>query len=203
MSQRTGLLRAIGAGAIAIVCLAGNPASAQVYNAYKQFRLKANPNGDWSYLAAGELLTQKIKTCANVAKFECWWNGGSFPNSAIIGANKSGMTVDFDTIVLPADYLDLDPENLSDVTLQWTAVAAGTVLVHGNFLGVDTNEASHNLAILHNGTAVKSFTISAYQQEEKFHLMIPVAPGDTISFASYTNGATYLSTGLQATITPQ
>jgi hypothetical protein len=174
-----------------------------MYNAYKQFRLKANPNGDWSYLAGGELLNTKLKTCAGDKKFFCWWNGGSFPNSAIIGANKSGTTLSFDTIVLPPDYLDLDPENLGDDTLQWTAGASGTVLVDGNFIGVDTNEASHNVAVLHNGAVVKSYTISTYQQKEKFHLMIAVVTGDTISFVSYTNGASYLSTGLQAKITPQ
>lgn len=123
------------------------------------------------------------------------------PNSAIVGANKSGSTVSFYTIVLPAKYMILDPENLSDVTVQWTASSSGEVRVTGNFLGVDTNEQSHNVAVLHNGEAIKSFTIGQYQQKDAFALTVDVAARDTISFASYTNGYAYLSTGLQAAIT--
>lgn len=175
-------------------------ASAQTFDAFKEFKLKDNPNGDWSYLFAGQLLTTKLKACGGVTKFQCWWNDGQEPDSSVVGANKSGTTLSFETINLPPKHLLLDPESNADVSAQWTAPSAGSVEVTGNFLGVDTNEASHSVAILHNGTALKTFTMSAYQQESKFHLAFQVAAGDTISFASYTNGWTNLSTGLQATI---
>ncbi len=188
-------------GAVFALTLQAQPVMAQKMDAWKQFSLKQNPNGQWSYLAAGELQTKTLKKCGNVKRLLCWWNGGQVPNSAVVGANKSGSTVSFYTIVLPAKYLLLDPENLSDVAVQWTASSTGTVRVTGNFLGVDTNEQSHDVAVLHDGVAVKSFTIGQYQQQVPFAVTVDVAPGDTISFASYTNGYAYLSTGLQAEIT--
>ena len=116
----------------------------------------------------------------------------------------SDAAVSYDTIVLPAATLALDPENTGDVTVLWTAASAGTVVVTGNFLGVDTSEASHKVAVLHNGTALKTFTIASYQQKAKFHLSLTVAAGDTIGFASYTPGQySYLTTGLQVKIIPQ
>lgn len=184
-------------------CAAAAPACAQTANAFADFALKKNPNGAWSYLAGGALLAQTLNPCAGVTKLLCRWNGGGQPNSAIVGANKNHGNADYYTIVLPPKYLVLDPEQLSDATVQWTAPAAATVLVTGNFLGVDTSEASHAVAVLHNGVSLKSFTISQYQQKAKFKLKLAVAAGDTISFSSTTSGYAYLSTGLQATITPQ
>ena len=189
--------------AAVLAVAATSPAPAQTASAFAQFALKKNPNGAWRYLAGGTLLSQTINPCAGVAKLLCRWNGGSLPNSAIIGANKNHGNATYFTIVLPPKYLVLDPETLPDVTVQWTAPAAATILVTGNFLGVDTSEASHAVAVLHNGVSVKNFTISQYQQKAKFTLKLAVAAGDTIGFASYTNGYAYLSTGLQATITPQ
>jgi hypothetical protein len=186
--------------AIALACSAG-AASAQSYNAYGQFKLKHNPNGAWSYLTAGSPLATKLPDCANLSNFNCWWNKGSFPDSAIIGAATKHAAVSYETIVLPPKYLALDPESVGDVTVQWTAPSAGQVLVSGNFLGVDTNEASHTTAVLHNGVTLKTFTIATYQQKAKFHLTVTVAAGDTIGFASYTPGGySYLTTGLQAKI---
>ena len=190
-------------GASAIVAGLAAPAAAQGVSAFGQFSLAANPNGAWSYLAGGTLLDKTLNPCSGVTKFQCWWNGGSLPNSAIVGANRTGKPISYYTIVLPANYLALDPENASPVVVQYTAPAAATLLVAGNFLGVDTSEASHTVAVLHNGTVLKSFTMAAYKQKSAFRLKVPVAAGDTISFASYNNGFGYLSTGLQAKITPQ
>lgn len=179
-------------------------ARAQTFDAYKQFKLHHNPNGPWSYLAGGTILTGKLVNCASVTGYNCWWNKGSEPNSAIVGAAEKHASVSYDTIVLPADYIALDPEDVGDATVEWTAPSAGQAVIAGNFLGVDTNEASHSVAVLHNGTALKTFTISAYKQKSKFHLSVTVAVGDTITFSSYTpNAYSYLTTGLQAKITLQ
>ena len=190
-----------GAIGMAFFGLVSAGAAARTDDAYRQFRLRHNPNGAWSYLAGGALLSTKLPDCAGVSNFNCWWNGGSLPNSAIIGAATKHAAVSYDTIVLPAATLALDPENAGDVTVLWTAASAGTVVVSGNFLGVDTNEASHMVAVLQNGVALKTFTIASYQQKVKFHLSLAVAAGDTIGFASYTPGQyAYLTTGLQVKV---
>jgi hypothetical protein len=191
--------------ALAMLAFTSAPALAQTSNAYSQFKLKHNPNGAWSYLGAGAVLGSKLPDCAGLSNFNCWWNGGQLPSSAIIGAATKHAAVSYDTIVLPASTLALDPENIGSVAVQWTAPSAGQAVISGRFLGVDTNEASHSVAVLHNGTALKSYTIAHYQQKAKFHLSVTVAAGDTISFISYTPGSNYgyLTTGLQAKITLQ
>ena len=177
-------------------------ARAQSYDAYKQFSIKQNPAGSWSYVAAGQLLTTPTKTCNNIAKDYCWTNGKSgFPNVAAVEANKTGTTLHYADVVLPAKYLDFDPQGVASVAFQWTAPASANVVVSGNFLGVATDQGSHQVAVLHNGTQIATYTISAYQQKETFSLPVTVAAGDTIAFTSYTgNGGGALSTGLQAKI---
>jgi hypothetical protein len=176
-------------------------AHAQTYDAFKQFSIKYNPSGPWSYLAGGALLTVKDTKCNSITKDYCWTRGTGFPNIASDEANKTGTAIHYADVNLPASYLDFDPQGISNVTFQWTAPASGEVIVSGNFLGVATDEGSHEVAVLHNGAVLTQYTISAYQQKEIFKLSVTVAAGDTIGFASFTgNGGGALSTGLQAKI---
>jgi hypothetical protein len=185
----------------AVACHAGQ-AAAQTYDAFKQFSIKDNPSEAWSYLAAAQKLTAKLTTCDGIKKLYCWTNEGtSFPNVAAAEANKTGASAQYADVTLPANYLDLDPQGLASVGFQWTAPAAATIHVTGNFLGVASDEASHNVAVLYNGTPLVTYTISRFQQKETFRLHLSVAAGDTIAFTSYTaNGGGALSTGLQAKI---
>jgi hypothetical protein len=184
--------------------LASHATAATTYNAWSNFSIKANPTGPWSYLAGGTLLAQTIPNCNGDKRLLCWWNGQSAPTSATVIANKTGQTVTYYTIVLPVKYLSLDPENSADATVQWTAPAAGKITIAGNFLGVDTNEATHNVAVTHNGAPLKTWAITTYKQEVKFHFNVTVAAGDTIAFKNITNNNySYLSTGLHAIIQTQ
>jgi hypothetical protein len=180
----------------------GELAAAQTYDALKQFSIKDNPSETWSYVAAGQKLTSKITICGGIKKLNCWTNGGtSFPNTAADEANKTGAAVQYADVTLPASYLDLDPQGIANVGFQWTAPAAAEVHVTGNFLGVASDQGSHNVAVLYNGTALVTYTISHFQQKETFRLHLSVAAGDTIAFLSFTgNGGSALSTGLQAKI---
>jgi hypothetical protein len=176
------------------------PAVGQTYNPVAQFGVKHNPNGAWSYLADGMLLSKTLKSCAGVSGFNCWWTGESQPSSGTIGGNRSADTVSYDTIRLPAHTISLDPEYASPAVVQWTAPSAGTATITGNFMGVDTDEASHSVAVLHDGTALATYTVAHYQQKQKFRFTVAVQSGDTIGFANYAQGWTYLTTGLQARI---
>jgi hypothetical protein len=180
----------------------GEKAFAQTYDAFKQFSIKDNPGEAWTYVAAGQKLTTKITTCDGMKKLYCWTNGGAaLPNVAADEANKTGASVQYADVTLPASYLDLDPQGIANVGFQWTAQAAANIHVTGNFLGVASDEGSHNVAVLYNGTPLVTYTISHFQQKETFRLHLSVAPGDTIVFLSYTgNGGAALSTGLQAKI---
>ena len=82
------LAASLGLGAVA---LHGERAAAQTYDAFKQFSIKDNPSETWTYVAAGQKLTDKITICDEIKKLNCWTNGGtSFPNTAAAEANKTG-----------------------------------------------------------------------------------------------------------------
>jgi hypothetical protein len=184
-----------------IVAAPARQARAQTYDAFKQYSIRHNPHGAWSYVAAGALLTTKYKQCNGITRDYCWTNGGSGFAVAADEANKTGKTIQYLDVVLPPKYLDFDPTGIANVAFQWTAPAAGNVTVSGNFLGVATNEGSHEVAVLHNGAVLVMYTMSAYQQKNTFNLPVTVAAGDTIAFTSFTgNGGGALSTGLQAKI---
>ena len=175
--------------------------AAGVDNAWSAFSLKSNPNGPWSYLSGGTLLGQTIPNCEGYAKLLCRWNGQQPSSSCVAAANKTGATATFYTIVLPPRYIWLDPENTPSSTVQWTAPITGSVIVTGNFLGIDTSEATHTVAVTHNGTALKTWSVGTYQQKIKFSFTVPVKAGDTVAFQNITNNAyANLSIGLQATI---
>ena len=88
--------------------------------------------------------------------------------------------------------------------MQWTAPTAGSVVIAGNFLGIDTSEATHTVAVTHNGAALKTWSVSTYKQKIKFNFAVAVKAGDTIAFQNITNNAyANLSIGLQATIKSQ
>jgi hypothetical protein len=192
---------ALSASIAVLGALAGSVACAQSYNAFSQFSLKTNPNQVWTYEAAGNLLTTKVKVCNSIQKDDCWTNGGSFPSIAAAEANKTGGTINYLDVTLPARYLDLDPTGVANVGIQWTAPGRGAVRVKGNFLGVAHDEGSHTVAIMHGDQMLQSFTISSYQEIQSFNFFVSVNAGDVISFVSFTgNNGNSLSTGLQAEI---
>jgi hypothetical protein len=192
---------AVLAAAFVLSAYAGQ-APATTYDAFKQFSIKMNPNGPWSYVAAGQILPNSNTKCNGIKKDYCWTsNGAGFPDVAAAEANKTGKTISYADVSLPASYLDMDPEGVTSVAFQWQAKVAGTVSVTGNFLGVASDQGSHDVAILHNGTSLLSVTISSFQQKQAFKLKVAVAAGDTIAFTCFTgNGGGALSTGLQAKI---
>ena len=112
------------------------------------------------------------------------------------------MPAAFLTIRLPGDHLDLDPESAANVRTRFTAPMAGTFVVSGDFLGVDTSENSHAVSILVNGKSAYANTISRFGQRDAFNLTRKLNRGDTVDFLVSTGSAcTYLGTGLKAILT--
>src|SRR5580692_7973534 len=124
------------------------------YNAATEFSLSSNPNGVWSYLVSGSLLSAALTGSGSTAGFNEWWNGKAVPNSTDIAANVSGSTLTIsNSIVMPTNVLQMDPEANSNVAVRFTVPAAGNYAIIGNFLGIDTNEKLHSVEIMHNGVA--------------------------------------------------
>ena len=190
---------------LGFVCLilCGN-ANAATYNPVTAFSLAANPNGAWSYLYGTSLLPTPVTGCASTVGFNCWFDSLAAPNSAVVGENTTGSPLTISgTVIVPTNYLAMDPESQSDVDVRFTAPAAGSCVITGSFLGIDTSEQSHPVEIIDDGVAIFNSTISGYGQSEAFNLSESLKAGDVLDFDNLT-GATWtnLSTGLAVTITP-
>lgn len=179
----------------------GAQASAS-YNAVDDFSIASNPNGVWSYLASGTpLSTSGHNFGGGQSGWDYWWSAQPIPTSEAIFKNVTGSPTQLLTIVLPPGYLGMDPESASNIDLRFVAPSSGTYSIGGNFLGIDTNEQSHPVEILDNGSMIFSNSIGAYGQTDLFSLSESLQAGDVLDFESLT-GATYfyLSTGLAVTI---
>src|SRR5262249_22550888 len=98
--------------------------------------------------------------------------------------------------------LGMDPEALS-VTARWTAPAAGTWSLAGFFQGIDTQERSHNVAIVENGNVslLDPTNLFSYGQQVPFNLTVTLKQGDTVDFLVASTGASgNLSTGLSVEV---
>jgi len=180
----------------------GGLASAATYCADGQFSSKSNPNGMWSYLANGALLTDQLLISGNKLT-PCWWNGRQLPYSGVVCKNETKTTqIWSNTVVVPAGYISMDPQDNKSVAVQWTAPAAGTFAIKGKFVGVDTYQHVHPVQVTHNGTVIWTQTITRYNETFHFNLTETVAAGDTIDFvvADPNNELYSLSTGLVARI---
>ena len=168
------------------------------YNAAGNFSTASNPNGVWSYRDNGAVLT----TAGTGSNYARWSNNQAIPNSASITENTTTTTQNYsNTINLPVGYLNLDPESLANAAVQFTAPTAGVYTFTGSFLGTDTGEQAHAVAISVNGTTVQTGTITSYGQSVAINLTETLAAGGTAVFASDT-GAWYsnLSTGLSLAV---
>jgi hypothetical protein len=168
----------------------------------------ANPNGVWSYYYGATLYSAPSQTsaaCIGTGTL-CWQFLGGIPDDITVGQNNTGSTKTFGTISVPTGYAFLDPESLG-ATILFTAASTGSYTISGNFRGVDTSENSHPVEILDNGLSVFSSTISTFGGTAPFSFGESLSAGDKIAFEVLTGstGCTYcdLSTGLQATITPE
>jgi len=177
-------------------------APAATSDAVADFSVDHNPNGAWRYLAGASLLGSVNHKDCDALGIACRWNGNPVCNSAIVAASTTGAPASFLTIRLPADHLLMDPESIASVRVRWTAPAAGSYEIQGDFLGVDTSERSHPVAILEDAKQkIYSNTISSYGQQAAFDLTRKLARGETVDFVVSTGSAcSYLSTGLKATV---
>jgi hypothetical protein len=169
------------------------------------FSSTTNPNGVWTYeydgtaFSSGQAVTNFVGS-----GLSGWYDGEAEPNAIYILQNVTGSNASAETIVDPTGTLWMDPEG-GNVSVMFTAPAAGTYTITGDFLGIDTGENSHPVDILDNGTGVLSGTISSYGQDDPFSFPETLSAGDTITFyvGTGSTGCAYcnLSTGLDGTIT--
>ena len=176
------------------------------YNAVKDFALSTNPNGQWSYLYNNALMKTSINATTSTGQV-AWQaevlDGYAIQVGTILGSSPFVYNLgNGDTFDFPTDHLYMSPW-LGNVTVRFTAPSAGQYMVTGDFLGIETEQASHPVEILVNGSSVMAMTLSSYNQKIPFSFSQTVKAGDTIDFVNVGSGAQlgYL-TGMTATIVP-
>ena len=179
---------------------------ASTYDAAGDFSAAANPNGPWSYLVSGSLLTQGQTTCNGLAGIACWDNADfTLPHFTSVSDNMTASPIaENSSVTLPPGELNMDPE-ANSVMVVWTAPSAGTWSVKGFFSGLDTESPSHPAeVILDSSTTLFSTTVDFHGQLSPFSFTRTLSAGDTLDFEVDTgNGGFNIGTGFDATISSQ
>lgn len=208
--------RRVGVGplwlmAMCAIAAIGTASRASAANIANEFSATTNPNGVWTYeylkgsaYTAYDAATQGSAPCALISTSNaCYSSGTIFGAQTYLIDNVSGSNITGTTQIDPSGYLWMDPQSLG-VEVVYTAAAAGTYAITGDFLGIDVSENTHTVDILDNGTSVWSGTIASYGADDTFSFSEALSAGDTISFQVV--GAPYfynLGTGLDAQVNLQ
>jgi hypothetical protein len=195
-------IRSVTITAITLLALFPKASIARTfYDAVKNFSIKANPNGPWSYLSAVPL-PYKANSIMGVKGLPYWYSNlqGCCENAYVV-RNKTGAPADILTIVAPIDHLWFDPQGNANVIVRFQAPKAGVYVFAGDFLGIDTDQVSHPVSISENAVTIFSGTISSYGQSLPYKLKMTLSVGDTIDFICATGARLNdLSTGLAVKI---
>ncbi len=194
--------------AIALLLIVSPAASAQTWNAVKDFSLASNPNGVWSYGSLtkyGAPLTLYTTTCTNLFGLpdSAWATQGC--NTPYVLHNDSSQPICFETICVPPDYFQLDIGNNGAgpfiSVVRWTAPQSGTFTIYGSVEGLDWFAPTHtDLRVIYNSNKeLLKVAIDSYESPVDFYRQLTVSSGDTIDFAM--NGLdgnwSFCSTGIQ------
>lgn len=192
----------------ASLALANHACAASHYDVVKDFRLKSNPNGVWTYMDPAPVIYAH-HSFEGVSGLENW--SDDIPNDAgiVIAANKTGQTVMLEdgTLTFPADYLLIDTEQHNPgAIVQFQAPTAGSYTIKGNFFHLDSNEGrdvriSIILGSFESGPALFYAKLN-HHNPQKFNVTTPLQAGQTLQFfvvRSPTEKPDYV--GLQAKIT--
>jgi hypothetical protein len=180
----------------AALCLAlsaapaiGNMACASSrYDAVKDFSIKSNPNGVWTYMDSAPLAYAHRKY-ENVKGLYNWSDDLKSPFEVSIIRNKTGSPVSLEngTLTLPTGYLAMHGGANSPgagIGIQFQAPSVGTYDVDLNVVALDTNEARKLPVIVYqNGVAVEVIIVRVHGHA-RYRNGFALASGDTLSFVA-------------------
>jgi hypothetical protein len=183
---RTALLCAI---ALTVLPLATAHATTK-YDMVKQFSIKQNPAGVWSYWDDNysSPLPYAHRNYRGIKGFQCWSNKRPYVNQKVtICVNKTGQTITLDkgNFVFPPGYVMLSPENYGNAYVQFTALSTGTYTVKGRYIPLALKEAHKNNAYIERfGSEDKALWFGKVDGHgaKRFDLTVPLQQGDTLHF---------------------
>jgi hypothetical protein len=182
---------------------------ASTYDVVRDFNIKANPNGVWSYQNSSNNLAYSARRFQGIPGLENWSDDANSPDTVTIVRNKTGGPVSlFDQeMTLPPNCLALESSNdsaIGDANIVFHAPAAGTYTIKGNFLGLDVKEAHYtHINIFKNSDDYLLGTYAKANRKVRFDLIVALAAGDTITFQVESSGSVKArhDVGLSAKIT--
>jgi hypothetical protein len=180
---------------------------ASTYDVVRDFNIRANPNGVWSYQDTTNLAYAHHQY-QGVRRLDNWSDDANSPNTVTIVRNKTGAPVSlFDQeMTLPPNYLALESGNGSQgdsANIVFTAPSTGNYTITGDFRGLDHREAGDtHVYVIEDGTQYL-WGGNAKPYRLKFNLNAALAAGDTITFQVEDNYRTHArhDVGLTAKIT--
>ena len=176
--------------AVALSLLVSLAASAQTYDAVKDFSIASNPNGVWSYgyLTAPRtpliLYTWSDNQCLPGMS---WWGVylGGCNAMPVVGHNDTDQIICWLTNCLPPEFL-MPQAGWNDElsVVRWTAPSSGTYLVRGAVMGIDCYyPTTSNFHVMYNTTKqLLRVVVDSCNSPFSFHHRMVFATGDTLDF---------------------
>lgn len=179
------LNRILIAGAAATLIAGAAHADARVNNELENDALdfsSTSSTGVWSYGTGVTGTTFTPYPNFNPGCFgagsACWQTATPVDLVPAVVANLSGATINFGTVVLPADVLLLYPGPNTNSIVRFTVPVSGIYDISGVYELLDTNPTGVNAIIAVNNTIVASFLLT------NPGAMHPDTPGESQSFSA-------------------
>ncbi|HIJ86238.1 MAG TPA: LamG domain-containing protein [Desulfuromonadales bacterium] len=204
---RAGLVGALLFGGAAVV------QAAQSFDLAKDFAIKKNPNGPWSY---GYSATRGSAFKLFNTTFDQMIYGGHmiawqlpYGDPTFAGAEqpivKALEAIDQHwSVFTPTGTVTMHPGPAGDNSvIRWTAPETATYKIDGAFTGRDINGTTTDVAVLSGNVQIFSENVFGFNNPYPFTATMPVHKGQTVDFTVGYGGNGYIcdSTGIAATIT--
>lgn len=174
------------------------------FDAVKDFSLKANPNGAWTYKAG---TTPPVPSAHEhgVPGLESWSNGGSGSSEASIVLDQGADPAAIANTGSPAPrgFLVFHGGESGAAVLEFTASNTGTYAIKGDVRGVGSQGmAAARLLIVHAGKTLWSGKV-APGDDSRIRLGVELAQGDTLDFIAPGHGQAAIGVSAKVTAFPQ
>lgn len=190
---------------------AGQSPPGAAYDAVENFSATQNPSGAWSYgyRAAGGPFTPYAARTNFFGAGANTWQASASACCPMVTKNNTGSAYAYPNATSvshhPA-FLNLHPGPAGERSVvRWTAPAAGTYRVVGQFEGLDTGGTTSDVKVTHNSAVLFSGAVNGFGAAAPFTLTLKAAAGDAVEFSVGVGGNgthSYDSTGLHAAVGP-
>jgi hypothetical protein len=168
-------------------------------DAFSDFSLASNPNGNWTYGFTSTLGgTYSLLPTAAPGYFGVTnaWLGIGVSGFFGLGVYQftGSVPASISTITFQPGLLDIHPGGTfipptygpsQFVVVRWTAPSAGTYMITGLFTGIDVTPTTSDVYVLMNSTnSLFTGNINSYSVPLNFSPTVALAGGDTIDFVA-------------------